>query len=292
MNNILFEGCAPALVTPFRNGEVDFDALGEIIEHLIKGGIRAMVVLGTTGEAPTLEYEEEDAIVKFAKTKINGRAKMIVGTGSNDTKTAIKRSIDAKNMGADGVMLMTPYYNKATQKGLVAHFTAIADAVKIPVILYNVPGRTGMNMAPETMLELSKNKYMAGVKEASYDVAHINRVYELLSGKMAVYSGNDDLNFLHLAMGATGVISVTGNAFPEKLVELCALVKSGKLAQARALHNKMLEMNTVLFNEVNPIPIKAMMHHLGLCSDEMRAPLTVIEPANREKLISAYKKLK
>jgi len=291
MNNILFEGCAVALVTPFKDGQVDFDALGKIIDHQLAGGIKTIVLLGTTSEASTLGFCEEDAIIKFAKDKIKTRAKIIIGTGSNNTTTAIKRSIDAKNAGADGLLVVTPYYNKCTQAGLVAHYNAIADAVKIPIIAYNVPGRTGMNMTPETVLALSKNPYIVGLKEASGNIDQIVRLANLLDGKMALYSGEDSLDYVYLALGAKGMISVAANAFPKQKVALCDAMKKGDFKKGLQIHNEMLEMNNVLFCEVNPIPIKAMLHHLGLCSDEMRAPLTVIEEENRAKLIAAYKKL-
>lgn len=292
MNKIIFEGCATALVTPFKNGKVDFDALGKIIEHQIEGGIKTLVLLGTTSEASTLEFEEEDAIIEFAKKKINGRTKIIIGTGSNDTKTVIQRSLDAKKMGADGLLVVTPYYNKCTQAGLVAHYTAIADAVKMPILLYNVPGRTGMNMTPDTVLKLAENPYIVGLKEASGNFDQIVTLANKLDGKLALYSGEDAFDYLYLTLGAKGMISVTANAFPKQKVALANAMKKGDFKKGLQAHNEMLEMNHVLFCEVNPIPVKAMMHHLGLCSDEMRAPLTTIEKPNRDKLVAAYKNLK
>ena len=292
MNQILFEGCATALVTPFRNGKVDFDALAKLLDHQIAGGIRTIVLLGTTSEASTLEFEEEDAIVEFAKKQINGRTKIIVGTGSNDTATVIKRSLDAKKMGVDGLLVVTPYYNKCTQKGLVAHYKAITDAAQMPIIIYNVPGRTGMNMTPETVLELAKNPYVVGLKEASGNIEQIVKLANVLEGKLALYSGEDAFDYVYLALGATGMISVAANAFPKQKVALHTAIKKGDFAQAKKLHNEMLDMNNVLFCEVNPIPVKAMLAHLKLCTDEMRAPLTTIEDANREKLLAVYKKMK
>lgn len=293
MNNTLFEGCATALITPFKNGQVDYDALGKIIEHQIAGGIKTIVLLGTTSEASTLEFEEEDKIILFAKEKINGRAKIIVGTGSNDTKTVVQRSIAAKNMGVDGLLVVTPYYNKCTQKGLVAHYKTVTDAVKMPVIAYNVPARTGMNITPDTVKILCDNPYIVGLKEASGNFDQIVRLAQMLEGKnMVLYSGEDAFDYLYLALGAKGMISVAANAFPKQKVALYDAMKKGDFKKARDEHNKMLEMNNVLFCEVNPIPVKAMMHHLGLCSDEMRAPLTVIEDADREKLVAAFKRLK
>jgi len=291
-NQIIFEGCATALVTPFKDGKVDFDALGKILEHQITGGIKTLVLLGTTSEASTLEFDEEDAIIEYAKKRINGRAKIIVGTGSNDTKVAIQRSVEAKKFGADGLLIVPPYHNKCTQAGLVAHYNAITDAVKMPVILYNVPARTGMNMTPDTVLKLAENPYIAGLKEASSNFDQITALAKKLDGKLALYSGEDAFDYLYLALGAKGMISVAANAFPKQKVALADAMKKGDFKKGLQAHNEMLEMNNVLFCEVNPIPVKAMMHHLGLCTDEMRAPLTTIEKANREKLAAAYKNLK
>lgn len=292
MNTILFEGCAPALVTPFKNGKVDFDAFGELIEYQITNGIKTLVILGTTSEASTLEFAEENEIMKFTKEKVKGRAKIIIGTGSNDTKVAVERSIDAKNMGADGLLVVTPYYNKCTQKGLVAHYKAITDAVQIPVIAYNVPGRTGFNMTPETVLELSKNPFIAGLKEASGNIAQIVQLAKELDGKMALYSGDDGLDYLFLALGAKGMISVTANVLPAKKVELFQAVKSGNFKKALEIHNETHEINGALFCEVNPIPVKAVLHHMGLCNNELRLPLTPIEPQNQKKVVEAFEKVK
>ena len=287
MNKILFQGCAPAMVTPFKQGRVDFEALERIIEHLINNGIKTIVVLGTTGETSTLEYEEENEIIRFAKKRMEGRAIMIVGTGSNSTKTAVERSLNAKELGVDGLLVVTPYYNKCTQRGLVEYYMAIADTVKMPVIAYNVPSRTGLNMTPETALELSQNPYIVGLKEASGNIQQIIQLAKILQGKMALYSGDDVLNYLILALGGQGMISVTANALPSQLVALYAAIQEGNYIEARNLHNQLYEINNALFCEVNPIPVKAALCYMGICSDELRLPLTTIEHINRKKVIKA-----
>jgi len=284
MNNILFEGIAPALITPFKNGEVDYQALTKILDYQIKNGVKNLVVLGTTSEASTLTFEEEDKIIAFIKKSVPKGTKLIIGTGSNDTLTAIRRSIDAKNMGADGLLIVTPYYNKCTQAGLIKHYTQIAEAVKIPIIIYNVPSRTGFNIEPATALELSKNPYIAGIKEAGGNIQQIQKLFHLLDGKMAVYSGDDELDFIMFSMGAKGAISVTANVAPKQKCELFDLIKKGDMARALKNHKNLYELNKVLFCEVNPIPVKAALHHLGLCDNELRMPLTPIEESNRKIL--------
>lgn len=289
MKKTLFEGISTALITPFKNGKVDFDGLKKLIKHQMDGGVKTFVVLGTTAETSTLTFEEEDAIFEFVKKETKGKVTLIVGTGSNDTQTAIRRSIDAKNAGADGILVVTPYYNKATQKGLIAHYTQIAEAAKLPVILYNVPGRTGMEIAPETALELSKNQYIVGIKEASGNIAHITKLANMLEGKLDIYSGDDGLDYLFYALGAKGSISVTANVLPKQKNDMYNLFKKGDLKKALAIHNKLFEINKVLFCEVNPIPAKAACNIIGICSDEMRMPLTAMEPDNRKKLEQALK---
>ena len=288
MNNILFTGCATALVTPFREGRVDFDAFEKIIEHQIAGGVAALVVLGTTGEPCTLTTAERTQLVKFAKRQIRKRVKLIVGTGSNNTREAIKNSLAAKKLGADGLLVVTPYYNKCTQRGLVKYYNAIADAVQIPVIAYNVPGRTGVNIAPATAAALAENPHIVGLKEAGGNLAQILALAHATRGKMALYSGEDEANLLYAALGAHGFISVAANAIPEKIVSLFNLCKDNDIQSARELHDHVYEFCGALFCEVNPIPIKAVMHHLGFCTDEMRAPLTTIEKDNRERLVEAW----
>ena len=285
----IFEGVATAIVTPFNNGMVDFDALSGLIEHQISSNIPALVVLGTTGESATLSACEQEQIITFAKEKIRGRTKLIVGTGTNYTKTTIVRSLHAKQLGADAIMVVTPYYNKCTQQGATKHFNKIANTTRLPMIIYNVPGRTGFNLTPNTVLELAKNPYIVGIKEASGNIDQMMQLCKLLDGKLAIYCGDDVLDFLCYALGSDGSISVTANVFPDKKVELYNLVKAGKLDQARKAHNDMLDINTALFIEPNPIPVKAALCHLGFCRDEVRPPLTKIEPRNKKKLLGVLK---
>jgi len=281
---VLFEGMSVALVTPFKNGEVDFDALGRIIEFQIGEGIKTFVVLGTTAETSTLSFDEQDEIIAFVKKVVGNRAKIIVGTGGNNTKVVIERSLRVKEMRVDGLLMVTPYYNKATQNGLVEHFTQIADAVQMPVIVYNVPGRTGVNMNVDTVVRLAGNPYIVGIKEASGNVVQLVELVKALDGKMAIYSGEDALDFLFYVLGCEGSVSVTANVFPKQKVELFEHVRNGDLIKARELHNKLLDINNQLFCEPNPIPVKSALEMLGLCSSEMRMPLTTIESHNRKIL--------
>ena len=200
--------------------------------------------------------------------------------------------MEAKELGADGLLVVTPYYNKCTQKGLVEYYNTIANAVKLPIIAYNVPARTGLNMTAETAIAIAQNQYIVGLKEASENLVHIGQFAHHLTGRMALYSGDDEANLIYSALGAHGYISVAANAIPEKIIALFETFKAGNLKKALELHNEMYEFCGALFCEVNPIPVKAMMHHLGLCSDEMRSPLTTIEPHSRDKVVNAYKKLK
>jgi 4-hydroxy-tetrahydrodipicolinate synthase len=291
MNKILFEGCATALVTPFRDGAVDFPALKKLIEHQIAGGVKALVVLGTTGEPSTLSASERTEIIKFARIAIAGRALMIVGTGANDTTKAIEQSLTAKKLGADGLLVVTPYYNKCTQRGLVAYYNAIADAAQMPIIAYNVPARTGLNMTAATAAEISKNPHIVGLKEASENLTHITAFAHALHGKMALYSGDDEANLFYLTLGAHGMISVAANVLPAKVTALYDTFKSRDTEKAAELHDRLYDVCSALFCEVNPIPVKAALAHIGICTDELRAPLTTIEDGNRQRLTEALKKV-
>lgn len=282
---MLFEGIAPAIVTPFQNGKIDYAAMRKLIRFQLDGGVAAIVVLGTTGEASTMTEEEKEEVIRFAKKEIGARAKMIVGTGTNSTAVSIERSLRAKELGADGIMCVTPYYNKCTQNGCVAHFQAIGDAVQIPIIVYNVPSRTGFNLSPEAMAKLADHPWIYGIKEANGDIVHIQKAMRVCRGKIAFYTGNDDLCYIYHTNGCQGAISVTANVYPDICVKVFNLVKEGKFAEAFRLNQTLFQVNFDLFLEVNPIPVKAALAHYGFCSDEVRLPLTVMEDANRAKLI-------
>ena len=287
MNNgktTIFTGAATAIITPFRNGEVDYDAFGKIIDANINGGIDAIVVAGTTGEGSTLSHEEHCGVLKFAYEKIAGRVPAVAGTGSNDTAYGIELSKYAADIGYDGLLLVTPYYNKATPKGLVKSFSAIADAAKIPVILYNVPSRTGVNIPLSVYKELAKNEYVVATKEASGNLSAIAELLSECGDALDVYSGNDDQIVPILSLGGKGVISVLSNVMPKETHDICALWFEGKVKESAALQLRLLDLINALFCEVNPIPVKAAMEMCGYCDGELRLPLCEIEDANREKL--------
>lgn len=287
MNNgktTIFTGAATAIITPFRNGEVDYEAFGKIIDANINGGIDAIVVAGTTGEGSTLSHEEHCGVLKFAYEKIAGRVPAVAGTGSNDTAYGIELSKYAADIGYDGLLLVTPYYNKATPKGLIKSFSAIADAAKIPVILYNVPSRTGVNIPLSVYKELAKNEYVVATKEASGNLSAIAELLSECGDALDVYSGNDDQIVPILSLGGKGVISVLSNVMPKETHDICALWFDGKVKESAALQLRLLDLINALFCEVNPIPVKAAMEMCGYCAGELRLPLCEIEDANREKL--------
>jgi len=274
MNKALFTGCGTALITPFSDGEIDFTALGRLIERQIEGGTDALIVCGTTGEPAALTQEEKDAVLAFAVQRADGRVPVIAGTGTNCTKIAAAQSVRAEKLGADGLLVVTPYYNKATQQGLIAHFTAVADAVDIPVILYNVPSRTGVNLLPETAARLMEHRNIQGIKEASGDISQFAELSRLCGGRSALYAGNDDQVLPMLALGAQGVISAAANAVPEQMKALVSAWFSGETKRSRELQLALLPLIRLLFSEVNPIPVKAAMEIMDLCSAEVRLPLT------------------
>lgn len=280
----VFTGAATAIVTPFKNNKIDYDSFGKLIELQISGGIDAIVVCGTTGECATLTDEEHRESIKFAVEKTAGRVPVIAGTGSNDTDYMIKLSREAEDIGADALLLVTPYYNKASQKGLVKSFMSVADAVKIPIILYNVPSRTGVNIAVSTYKELAKHENIVAVKEASGNISHVAEIAAELSGSLDIYSGNDDQIVPLLSLGGKGVISVLSNILPRETHNICALWNEGKIKESLEFQLKFLPLINALFCEVNPIPVKTAMAMLGLCSDEMRLPLCEMEPQNKARL--------
>ena len=281
----IFRGAATALVTPLTAGGVDYEAFGRLIDWQIDEGINALVIAGTTGEGSTLTDEEHREVLRFAAERINHRVPMIAGTGSNDTAYAIELSRYACEVGADGLLVVTPYYNKATQKGLIAMYTAIADAVDKPLILYNVPSRTGVGIEPATYAALADHPMIAGIKEANGDIAKIVHTMSLVGDKLSLYSGNDDQITPILAMGGQGVISVLSNVAPRQTVEICDRFFAGDVAGSAKLQCKMFRLIKALFSEVNPIPVKAAVAALGYCENYLRLPLTCMDPAKEAAML-------
>ena len=287
----IFTGSAVALVTPFKdNGDVDFDKLKELVEFHVAHKTDAIVICGTTGEAATLSHEEQLECIKKCVEFADHRIKVVAGTGSNCTATAIYLSTEAESYGVDGLLVVTPYYNKATQKGLIAHFTAVANSVSVPIILYNVPSRTGCNILPETAVELAKTvDNIVGIKEASGNIGQVVKLASLAQGCIDIYSGNDDQVVPLLSLGGKGVISVTANIIPEDTHDMVMKFLEGDIEGSLKLQLKAVELCNALFCEVNPIPVKKAVELLGLCGGTLRMPLTEMEPANVEKLKTAMK---
>lgn len=281
------KGSATALITPFTRSGVNFDALEKLIQYQIENGTDALVILGTTGEPATMTEEEKESVISFAVKKAKGKCKIIVGTGSNCTEKAVISSKKAEEAGADGVLAVTPYYNKCTQKGLVAYYEAIASAIKIPVIAYNVPSRTGVNILPETMKEISEIPNIAGIKEASGNMTQVMETARLIRGKCDLYSGEDALNYPILASGGVAVISVVSNLLPKEIKALTELILKGDYEKALSLSDRLLPVAKACFTEVNPIPVKAGANLMGFHAGTPRPPLTECEPANIEKLKTA-----
>ncbi len=286
MKNTIFTGAATAIVTPLTETGVDFESFGRLIEWQVSEGIDAIVVAGTTGEASTLTDEEHREVIKFAIDKVAGRVPVIAGTGSNDTAYAIELTKYACEVGVDAVLLVTPYYNKATQKGLIASFTAVADASTKPCILYNVPSRTGCNITPETCAVLAEHPNIVAIKEASGNISQVAEIAHLCGDKLDIYSGNDDQIIPILSLGGKGVISVLSNPLPKKTSEMCHLFFDGKVAEARKSQLELLPLINALFCEVNPIPVKAAMSAMGYGKNILRLPLTNMEKAHEENLLA------
>lgn len=285
MKNTIFTGAATALITPFKNGAIDYECFERILEQQITGGISALVVAGTTGEGSTLTDAEHREIIRFAVEKVAGRVPVIAGTGSNDTAYAIELSKFACKVGADGLLLVTPYYNKATQEGLYQSFKAIAEACDKPCILYNVPSRTGCNILPETAARLCEVDNIIAIKEASGNISQIAQIARLCGDRLDIYSGNDDQILPILSLGGKGVISVLSNLLPGKTNEICQKFFLGDIAGARALQLHYLPLINALFSEVNPIPAKAAMAAMGYGENSLRLPLT---PMSEDKAKVLY----
>ena len=280
----IFRGAATALITPMNKDGVDYESLGKLIDWQIEQGIDAIVSVGTTGEKSTLSSEEHLEVVRFTIERVNHRVPVIAGTGSNDTAHAIYMSQTACEMGADGLLTVTPYYNKATQNGLIKMFTAIADAVTKPLILYNVPSRTGVSIEPKTYAALADHPMIAGIKEANGDISKIVETASLVGDKLAIYSGNDDQIVPILSMGGSGVISVLSNIMPKETHEICQRFFDGDIEGSREMQCRYYALIKALFCEVNPIPVKAAAAAMGLCENYLRLPLTPMEDAHWQVL--------
>ena len=280
----IFTGAATALITPTTPAGVDYEALGRLIDWQIEKGIDALVIAGSTGEGKTLTIAEHKEVIRYSAERIAGRVPMIAGTGSNETSVSISMSKFACEAGADGLLVVTPYYIKATQNGLIKMYNMIADAVTKPIVLYNVPSRTGVNIEPETYARLAEHENIAAIKEASSDISKIATTAALTAGKLDLYSGNDDQTLPILSLGGKGVISVLSNLLPAETSRMCHLYLEGDTAGATALQLHSLPLIHALFSEVNPIPAKAAMSAMGFCEDFLRMPLTPMEDAHREKL--------
>ena len=286
MKNTVFTGAAPAIITPFTESGVDWDALGRLIDDQLAGGINGIVAAGTTGEGSTLTDREHEDVISFCVKRVAGRVPVIAGTGSNNTAHAIERTQTACRAGADAVLLVTPYYNKTTQRGLIASFSAIADASSVPCILYNVPSRTGLNMLPETLAALAKHEKIAAVKEACGNISQVAKERQLCGDELDVYSGCDDQIVPTLSLGGKGIISVIANILPKETAEICSRFFSGDVQGAAALQLKLLPLMNQLMIETNPIPAKAACAAIGYGRNLLRLPLVEMEEGNKQKLFA------
>ncbi len=286
MKKTVFTGAATAIVTPLTKDGIDYDQFARLIDWQIAEGIDAIVAVGTTGEGSTLTDEEHKEAIRFCVEKVSGRVPVIAGTGSNDTAYAIELTKYSCEVGADAMLLVTPYYNKATQKGLIASFEAVADISTKPCILYNVPSRTGCNLLPKTAAALAEHPNIVGIKEASGNISQIAELAHLVGDKLDIYSGNDDQIVPVLSLGGKGVISVLSNIMPRATSDMCKRFMSGDVLGARRLQLDLLPLINALFSEVNPIPAKAAVSAMGYCENYVRLPLTVMEKENEAKLLS------
>ncbi|GAB6888429.1 4-hydroxy-tetrahydrodipicolinate synthase [Desulfothermus okinawensis JCM 13304] len=286
-----FKGAFTALITPFKNGQIDEEKYREHIEWQIEKGIHGLVPCGTTGESATMSHDEHKRVIKICVEQVKGRVPVIAGTGSNNTKEAIELTAFAKEAGVDGALVITPYYNKPTPQGLLLHYKEIAKAAPIPIVVYNVPGRTGTNLLPETLYEIKKNvPEVIGVKEASGNIRQASDILELCGEDFIVLSGDDFITFPMLSIGGRGVISVVSNIVPDKMASLCNSFFDGNIEGARRLHYELAPLCRAMFFETNPIPVKTSLHLMGRIEMELRLPLCEMKPENRQKLESVLKK--
>lgn len=291
MKNTIFTGMATAIVTPMTKTDIDYDALGRFLDFQIDSGINGIVVMGTTGENATIEPEDQDKVIRFTVEKVAHRVPVIAGTGTNNTAHVLHNTRNACAAGADAILVVTPYYNKATQNGLITHFTAVADESTVPVILYNVPGRTGCNLLPKTVAKLAEHPRIAAIKEATGSLAQMVEIMALCGDKIDVYSGEDALTVPMMAMGAAGTISVLSNVVPANAVAMTNACLAGDYKTAARLQCELLPLTNALFSEVNPIPAKAAVSAMGFGEENLRLPLTPMEDANRQKLFEEMRKL-
>ena len=291
MKNTVFQGMATAMVTPMNAQGVDYDAFARFIDWQIESGINALVAVGTTGESATLSPEERKEVIRFTVRHVGGRVPVIAGTGTNNTEHVLDFTRSACDEGADAVLVVTPYYNKATQGGLIKHFSMVADVSQKPVIMYNVPSRTGCNLAPDTVAKLAEHPNIAGLKEASGNMAQVVEILAKCGDKLDIYSGEDGITLPMMAMGGMGCISVLSNVEPKLAVEMTDRFFAGDVAGAAGLQLRTLPLINALFCEVNPIPAKAAVAALGFGEEYLRMPLTPMEPANRENLYAQMRKL-
>ncbi len=291
MKNTIFTGMATAIVTPMTRDAIDYEALGRFIEFQIENGINAIVVMGTTGENVTIEFAEQKKIIAFTVEKVAGRVPVIAGTGTNNTEHVLHNTRNACEAGADAGLLVTPYYNKATQAGLIKHFTMVADASTVPVILYNVPGRTGCGLTPKTVAALAEHPNIVGLKEATGNMTQMVEIMHLCGDKIDVYSGEDALTVPMMAMGGAGTISVLSNVAPKESVAMTDACLRGDYAAAAKMQADLLPLINALFSEVNPIPAKAGVSAMGFGEENLRMPLTPMEPEHREVLFNEMRKL-
>jgi len=292
MKNTVFKGTATAIVTPMKDDlTVDYDALGRLIDFQILSGINAIVAVGTTGESATLEYSEQKDVIRFTVERVAGRVPVIAGAGTNNTLHVLENVRNACEAGADALLVVTPYYNKATQNGLIAHFTAVADTSTVPVILYNVPGRTGCNLLPKTVAKLAEHPNIVAIKEASGNMAQLVELVALCGDKLDIYSGEDALNVPIMSMGGKGAISVLSNVMPRESVAMTDACLAGDYPTAAKWQCKMLPLIQALFCEVNPIPAKAAVAAMGFGRENIRMPLSRMEDANRQRLLAEMRNL-
>lgn len=280
----VFFGCATALVTPFKNGEVDYLSLGRLIDFQIENGADAIVVLGTTGEAPTINETERAKIIELSSMRINGRVPLIVGVGTNSTESTIRYAKNAHSLGANAILAVTPYYNKPNERGLIYHYKSLASAVDLPIILYNVPSRTGLNMPLDAYEALSDTENIVGIKEASGNASYLVDLVARVGDRYSIYTGNDDLAYSTLALGGDGVISVVSNLYPRKMHDLCLKFKNGEMQNSLKIQLELLPLIRELFKETNPVPVKCALNILGYIENELRLPLA---PSLRENQIKA-----